>query len=280
MHHLSYLDWPNTHDCTYVAWEYKRPIETNLHSQDYYELFWVENGKGLHRINNEVRLLETGYFVLIHPNDIHSFSSYDKRSHVQFINFAFRPEVWDQLRRVFFANSPDPFEPVSIRQREFQISQSGRERLRLMAADLAAGQWTKLNASAFLLGTLALLTSLGYRSRNPQQAPHWLTQASHLIEQYPQFQEGVPQFVRLAGRSHEHVSRACRKWLKTTPRNLVNKARLKWAGMQMSTTQKSIIEIAHECGFDNLGHFYKLFNATYGMTPRNYRRHFEVQNQE
>ena len=31
------------------------------------------------------------------------------------------------------------------------------------------------------------------------------------------------------------------------------------------------MEIALECGIENIGHFYKLFQKRFGMTPRQYR---------
>jgi AraC family cel operon transcriptional repressor len=106
--------------------------------------------------------------------------------------------------------------------------------------------------------------------------PAWLIHAARAIETWPNSFGGVPEFVRLAGRSHEHVSRDCRRLMQTTPRELVSQARLKWASMQLETSQKEIIDIAQECGFENLGHFYKLFKAEYQNTPRQYRMKFGI----
>ncbi len=36
-------------------------------------------------------------------------------------------------------------------------------------------------------------------------------------------------------------------------------------------TDLPIVRIAGDCGIGNLSHFYRLFNARFGVTPRRYR---------
>jgi AraC family cel operon transcriptional repressor len=129
---------------------------------------------------------------------------------------------------------------------------------------------------------LALLANRQASSRVHDQAPppEWLAHAVRAMERWPHFVGGVPEFVRLAGRSHEHVSRSCRQFFKASPRDLTNTARLKWAAMQLETTEKKIIAIAQECGFENLGHFYKVFRAAHHFTPRAYRLQFGIRGRE
>jgi AraC family cel operon transcriptional repressor len=280
MFKLFHQEWPSSHACTYVVWNYDRTVVSGTHDQDYYELFWVESGRGVHTINGEQRLMESGYLVMIRPDDVHGFSSLQNGEPVRFINFAVRPAIWEQICSTFFPGKHSFFDGKSIKEREFHIGGDDRERLRIMAADLAAGRWTKTNAAAFLHGVLALLANRQPGNSSHPALPEWLAYATRSIETWPHFTEGVPKFVRLAGRSHEHVSRDCRKHLNTTPRELVNRSRLKWAAMQLETTDKKIIDIATECGFENLGHFYKLFRQTHHLTPRSYRLKFGIRERE
>lgn len=268
---LSILDWPKHYACTYEACKYDYTSAPHVHSQDYYEFFWVESGRGCHLLNGERRLMETGYLALIRADDQHGYSAWEPNDRVSFINFAFSSALFEKVRTAFFPDKPCFFDHPAIDQREYQLNVDDRERLRHMGNDLAAGRWSETNAAAFLHGVLAMLDNRD-RERSPSTAlPEWLTRATRAIETWPNFVGGVPEFVRIAGRSHEHVSRDCRRLLQTTPRELVNQARLKWASMQLETSQKEIIEIAHECGFENLGHFYKLFKVKYQTTPRQFR---------
>ena len=39
----------------------------------------------------------------------------------------------------------------------------------------------------------------------------------------------------------------------------------------LGESQESILEIAQQCGFDNLSYFNRLFKRKYGVTPRQIR---------
>ncbi len=271
MFFLSTKDWPKRYACTYEVSNYTSSVLSKVHHQDYEELFWVESGRGCHLLNGERRYVTEGYFALIRADDAHGYSAWEPGDHLRLINFAFRPGLWESLREQYFGGKSLFFDKLAIEEREYHLDANERERLRQMGLDLASGRWDKLSSTAFLLGTLTLLTNRRSRHQQPAQTPEWLMRASRSIETWPHFVGGVQEFVRLAGRSHEHVTRDCRRYLNTTPRELVNQARLRWASMQLETTQQEIIHIAEECGFGNLGHFYKLFRQHYHMTPKHYR---------
>ena len=52
---------------------------------------------------------------------------------------------------------------------------------------------------------------------------------------------------------------------------LINELRLTRAAAELKMTDLPIVRIAAECGIANLSHFYRLFNARFGVTPRRYR---------
>ena len=276
MHTLSTFDWPQPYACTYEAYNYSYIPSPKVHAQDYHEFFWIESGRGCHLLNGEPRLMETGYFALIRADDQHGFSAWEQDDRIRLINFAFPSPLWEKIRVNFFPDQICFFDHTPIAKREYYLSVDDRERLRQMGNDLAAGHWNETNAAAYLHGVLALLDNRDRETTHPAATPEWLTQAVRKIEIWPNFVGGVPEFVRMAGRSHEHVSRACRKCLNISPREIVNRARIKWASMQLETSQKEIVDIAEECGFENLGHFYKVFKTTHQTTPRKYRLKFGI----
>ncbi len=278
--HLSHSDWPSEHACTYVSWHYADSAPGTLHDHDFLELLWVESGRGSHYVKNRRELVQPGDLLLIRPEDVHGFSAWNAGEPFHFINFAFRPTLWKNLRKVCRFQKLRYFDIPALAKRRFQIGPEDRERLRLMAADLALGRWNEVNAGAFLFGVIALLENLRAASPPSPALPDWLARSSRAIQRWPHFLGGVPEFVRLAGRSHEHVSRECRRLLGMSPRELVNRSRLKWAAMQLETTEKKIVDIASECGFDNLGHFYKIFRARHRRTPRAYRLQFGIRERE
>ncbi len=101
--------------------------------------------------------------------------------------------------------------------------------------------------------------------------PDWLARACREIKKSEAFREGLPAFNRLAGRSPEHVSRVLKKCTGKTPTQIVNEARLEEATHQLCMSSKEIIDIAADCGFENLSYFHRLFKQHYTLSPRRYR---------
>jgi AraC family cel operon transcriptional repressor len=106
----------------------------------------------------------------------------------------------------------------------------------------------------------------------PEDAPTWLIQACSDIRKPEHFSRGVEQFLRLCGRSREHVARTVRQHLHQTPTEYVNSIRMTYAQRQLEMGSQDILDIAMDCGIQNLSHFYNLFRARTGTTPRKYRR--------
>jgi AraC-like DNA-binding protein len=62
-----------------------------------------------------------------------------------------------------------------------------------------------------------------------------------------------------------------RRHLGMTGTEFVNEARLQHAARELRLSDRPIAEIALDCGYDNLGYFYRRFKARFGRPPRQYR---------
>ena len=101
--------------------------------------------------------------------------------------------------------------------------------------------------------------------------PHWLQYA---IENYispDQFKCGLNGFIELTNRNIDHVNRTIKKHFNLTLTEFINELKLKYAVHQLIMTNESIKRICFNCGYKNLGYFYKLFGNIYGTTPNKYR---------
>jgi len=63
-----------------------------------------------------------------------------------------------------------------------------------------------------------------------------------------------------------------RKYLHTTPINYLISYRLNEAAVLLRKTEKKIITISNETGFNNVDYFCKLFKKHYHLTPTEYRK--------
>lgn len=86
----------------------------------------------------------------------------------------------------------------------------------------------------------------------------------------------VPLLAKQCGLSITTFNRQFRELLKMTPTEYLLSWRIETARKQLVKTQRSLSEIAAECGFADQSHFTKRFRRITGMTPLNYRKQFKA----
>ncbi len=239
-----------------------------LHDHDFHELFWVEEGEGLHHVNGEARPLRAGDIVLVRPEDVHGLEA--TRAPFVFTNFAFRSAIWRRLHARHFGRRPVLFAARAVAAREYRPSAAAFAAIREMTRALLGARADALAVEAALLPVLALLDQAGRESKG-KSVPAWLLELRQRVQEPRVFQGGVAALVELAGYSGEHLARSAQKHLGKTPTQLLNDARLGFAAQQLVGTERKIPDIIADCGFENVGHFYRLFHARFGVSPARYR---------
>ena len=71
--------------------------------------------------------------------------------------------------------------------------------------------------------------------------------------------------------SSSHFMKYFKKVMNTSFIDYLNEYRLSVASRLLLTTSDNILEIAAECGYDNLSYFNRLFKKKFGVTPSVYR---------
>lgn len=239
------------------------------HNHDFHEIFWIESGEGWHHLNARRRRLRPGLLVLVRDKDYHGFSATGSTP-LRLTNVAFPRAHWNTLRRHYFPDAADPMlQPAS--QREMFLDAAFAGELRRRAERLQSSTKSRAELDMFLIDLLARQITHASPQKRIAPFPDWLHRACSEIAEPLHLARGLPAFFSLAGRSPDHVARACRQHLNLSPTEIVNAARLDRAATRLSCAEESILDIAHACGLPNLAHFYKLFADRFGTTPRRYR---------
>lgn len=260
------------HHCTYAHTFWKEPGQSGLHDHDYYEFFWVNEGTGYHLINGERLPLTPGMLSLIRPDDIHAFDS-PPGGNLHITNFAFPASTWQFVHKRYFSGKPAFFSLKPHESRQYVLNPDKLLELRQAARDLESGARDLFAVERFLLDILAVLQAHWLLSEE-SMTPRWLLQACEDVRNLKNFEGGTMMFAsKIAGRSPSHVARACKKYLGTTPTEIVNRGRMAYATSRLLTTDDTILSIALDCGVQSLAYFYRLFHKTYGLSPSAYRRH-------
>jgi AraC family transcriptional regulator, dual regulator of chb operon len=241
----------------------RRRFRGTLHTHDFAELMWVERGVLVHLINGDRRPLEAGDAVFVRPADIHTVVGKEFAQ----VAVAFERQTLDFLKQRYFDGTDWPWRagtaPATYRLDRRQLAHL-TELVRL----LAMANPTRLALERFLLDILHELT----QQAAPPGVPHWLQDAlTRLADDREALARGVPALASFAGRTREHVNRVARSTTGLRATDLVNEARLTRAAAQLTLTGEPIVAIAHDCGLPNLSHFYRLFNARFGVTPHRWR---------
>ena len=239
------------------------------HGHDFAEVFWIEAGRGRHRVNGRASPLLTGEMIFIRPGDFHGIEA-ERMGRLTLTNLAFPLATLRFLRERYFAESARWFWSKARYPAVVTLEAQALAEVAQAADRLAVEPRERFYAERFLMNLLYRVGLMGTRPL-PSRSPDWLQNACRRIGEPEYLQQGVQGFVRLAGRCHEHVSRVTQECLGESPSEYVNRARMRYAAGQMEMTDRPIVEIAMDCGIANLSHFYKVFRGAHGISPRRYR---------
>lgn len=236
-----------------------------LHCHDFCECFWIQRGSCVHRIADTEERLTAGALRFVRAPHVHGFV--DGTADLELVNIALPTAAvagWaaqypDLRGRYFWSDSAVP-EGVQL----------GLERVALLSEQalmlsLQTGQLMALHR--FLLELLCDLTA----GQEGEVIPVWLRHGLHALTEPEVFAGGVAAFARACHRSQAHVSRSCKRYLGKTASELVNAVRLDYAARRLRLTEDGVLQIILDSGVVNPSHFYKLFRARFGLTPRQYR---------
>ena len=261
----------DTYSCCLVHSRDFGPTHTYpFHSHNFGEIVYIDYGVVKHQVNGKVFELNPGDLVLLRPNDNHQLKALDRKKGFLHINITFTLETLKHIKNRYFRNDPHFYGGDAKYPLQFTLSLDQREWLKPALDTLARYPRHLFKIERFLLDLFHELSILNANSEFAG-GPQWLREAYQLIHEPQHFAKGTQELARLADRSPIHVTRELKRHLGKTAIEVVNEARLNYAGHQLVMSNKKINEIAAECGFDSPAHFHHIFRKHFDTTPRHYR---------
>lgn len=262
-------DFCGENDAFHVArGSISRPVPR--HSHDFAELFWLDAGRGWHRVNGQKVKLQTGEIWFVRPDDVHSLSP-DAAGAFRITNVAFPRQNLVALGAKYYPKGGELFWTDGRLPAGRTMEAGEWEQLNNAVDRLARAPRREIEIDHFLLEIFRGAQILPDNSL-PTETPDWLRRACAGIRGAEHFTKGTAGFVSLAGRSGAHVARSCQRHLGKTPSTIVNTARIDYACARLQSSQVSVTEIAFECGMENVSHFHHVFKAHTGVSPRQFRQ--------
>lgn len=237
-----------------------------LHTHDFFEVFWVQNGKVQHHTTDDSKTLTEGDLVFLRPGQLHALQGRGQDALV--VSIAIHPgQISDMGQHkalqghLFWSDVP---QPIIIHRDIMQLAALNQSTLLLEQSVRDS-----LAATAFLLPLCA--TICAENAALPDGAPRWLHDTIIAARSPRVFRDGAAGLVRISGRAHPHVSRTMKRFTGQSPSEYVNTQRMAHAARALSGTNDTLAEIAADCGIPNLSHFHRLFRTHHRLTPNDYR---------
>ena len=243
--------------------------DIQMHTHDYAEIFWIEDGEGFHLINGEKVKIKPGYLCTVRPGDEHTFTAKSVSKGLTVTNLAFRTSTLDYFWERYFKGTNLYFWSKSYLPFIYRIP---KEELCLLSGK--ADQFINQPKNNIHLDRLLLfifeIIEPRYESYN-NDMPYWLHYALENYNSPIHFQNGVDGFLSLTNKSIDHTNRIVKKYTGKTLTETINDAKIKYAARLLVMTDASIKAIASDCGFGNMGYFYRVFKSHFKMSPKDYR---------
>ncbi|MBC2592879.1 helix-turn-helix transcriptional regulator [Ruficoccus amylovorans] len=256
-------------------------VDSHWHFHPEVELVWIERGQGILHAGHALTTYGPGQLVLMGANLPHAYNSHpNQRNGARWTVLHFRPTLWGED----FWSLPE-----NIRIRDFlaragcgyvftgEIAQAGGELLQRIEkhrpGDMPLARLLDLlehlarDKDAYRLNPQPVG---GGRSR--QNDPRLRGVLSRMEQEADNPDLTQAQVAQWAGMSPQAF---CRYFQRLTGRKFqhhLNELRITRACACLLGTEKTIAEVAFECGFNSLSNFNRRFREFTGHTPRNYRK--------
>ena len=131
-------------------------------------------------------------------------------------------------------------------------------------------QWDASSPIA-MEGLVLELIGASSRSAEGDRLPRWLRQARDYIHEHWRERPSLTAIATAGGVHPTSLVRAFRAHLRCSPGEYLRRLRLEHARTALSSSQRSIAEIALEAGFYDQSHFTAAFRREFGTTPAQFR---------
>lgn len=105
----------------------------------------------------------------------------------------------------------------------------------------------------------------------PASAIRRVTESVRMIERDPAARITLGRLARDAGQSPFHYLRIFERLTGVTPHQFILRMRLRNAAARLATEDARVIDIALDCGFNDISSFNRAFRAEFGLSPGGYR---------
>lgn len=133
----------------------------------------------------------------------------------------------------------------------------------------------EFQAKACMLRLFACLVENGTAAGIPARqgtAVESIKKAIQYIQEHYSTPITIEKLAETAGMSEGHFCRVFKQYTLKTPVQFINGVRLTHAADELTNTNKRVLDIAMDCGFNSVSYFIEVFRENFNITPSKYRK--------
>lgn len=239
----------------------------HIHTHDFYEIFYVMQGRAVHHINGASECCMSGTLELIRPEDVHEYS-FLNRYDMEMVSIGIQRKVMAEILDFAGVNE----EEIVGRDMPLSVSIDARNAEHIRTSLMKMDALTDVGRRIFF-GKALIAELLFYLTEDEQKAAHipqWLDALILQMDESDNYIAGLSRMLELSHVTQSHLNREVKKYLGMTPTEFINSKRIALAGDMLLQGDDNIINIAEKCGFETLSHFYDNFHRIYGCAPKEF----------
>ncbi len=240
------------------------------HYHPYFELYYLEEGKRFHMLENDIYQTEPGDMMLFAPYTMHHSYSHDADERFKRIVLYFSPEAIADPKVLEKLRNGSGLYHVDTKFGHYIHGMLG---MLLMEQD----ETDELH-DATMRTTLNMIVLSLLKAATPAEKPEAQSLISRMVEYiYGHYSEDI-RLDDLAEQFYVSKFYLCHEFKKYTNRTIsqyINTTRILQAQREIMDTNRSLTKIASDCGFASCTHFSRTFKALTGTTPMEFRKSYK-----
>lgn len=246
------------------------------HSHQYNEIYFLQSGKCNVYIDNETYCLEDGSVLFIPAFKEHTFIypfTQDIKRTVLYIsteqlNWYFNKDFKDEINNLFINKH------LQLSRKSFSNLSNIFEKIQFEKYSL--DNMSELLTKAYFFELIIYLIRFQRYTHNINQKTNLsnitIGEIVNFIENNYSRQLTLPEIAAQFGISESSLTKKIKIFTNMTFKEYLTKTRIEEAKSLLISSEKSITEIAYECGYNNSNFFGDVFKKAVGMSPSSYRK--------
>lgn len=252
--------------------KHRKKSITKLHYHDVFQILYVLENKGEITFNNQSHVFAEDSLAFITPFTSHSINS-DEKMTVLMLEFDME-KLDGSLREILQQHA---FQQTSLQTLSVLEIGGVRKLLRRMLYEQSLGEAINIVAVKVYLAELLLILLRHEQKSNITDANELRAERlrEYIETHYFEITDSNDISQKL-GISIRHVNTIFKEQFNTTPMNYLNRVRMEVAKKLLLETDKDIVSICFEIGFEAISTFYRRFKDYTNLSPNQYRlQHYQ-----